>query len=420
MQTSLDLQKYAIVYVDDEEKSLRAFARAFGDTFRILTAPSAPEGLRLLQEQGDEIGVLMTDQRMPGKQGVWLLEQARQQHPRIIRILVTAYADMDAAIHAVNSGAIYKYVSKPWDPPALATLLRRALEFFAVQRERDQLVREKMSMLHSLMIADRLLSLGLLAAGLSHHIRNALVSVKTFLDLAPGKLQDEGLDPGNLRHPDFWRDYYGNVQSQINRINGMLKDLWLASEKPAFEFKDVVRLRDVLELVLEKYRPDLEAKNIQVIDEIPADLPHLTVDHKRFSRLFELLLEDELVSLPTGSHLRLSARVQSEERQPQCIRLELEDDGPGLPREALHLMFDPFMVRSDSPSEYGIRLMACFFIVHQHGGKIVARSREGRGTVFVLRLPLNPAALPLAEENQRFLEKLFFNEEAWERHLTSG
>jgi len=74
-------------------------------------------------------------------------------------------------------------------------------------------------------------SLGLLAAGLSHHIRNALVAVKTFLDLAPAKMEEEKMDLNSLRNPDFWKEYYHNVQAQIEKINNMLKDLWTASEK---------------------------------------------------------------------------------------------------------------------------------------------------------------------------------------------
>jgi len=106
----------------------------------------------------------MTDQRMPGEKGVWLLERARQLQPRIVRVLATAYSDMDAAIAAVNTGAIYKYINKPWDPPQLEQTLKRGLEFFTVQSERDQLLHEKMSVLHNMMIADRIVSLGLLAA----------------------------------------------------------------------------------------------------------------------------------------------------------------------------------------------------------------------------------------------------------------
>src|SRR6516162_4441771 len=198
-------KKFAILYVDDEEKSLKYFTRAFEDQFWILTASNAQDGLKLLEQHKDEIGLLMTDQRMPGEKGVWLLEKARQLRPRIVRILVTAYADMDAAIAAVNTGAIYKYVTKPWDVPQLETTLKRGLEFFMVQSERDQLLREKMSVLHNMMIADRLVSLGLLATGLSHHIRNSLVAVKTFLDLAPVKMAEEKMELNELRNPDFWK-----------------------------------------------------------------------------------------------------------------------------------------------------------------------------------------------------------------------
>src|SRR5947207_2573057 len=183
MQSFYDYKKFAILYVDDEEKSLKYFARAFEDQFRIFTANNAQDGFKLLEQHADEIGLLMTDQRMPGEKGVWLLEKARQLRPRIIRMLATAYSDMDAAVAAVNSGAIYKYISKPWDPPQLETTLKRGLEFFIVQRERDQLLKEKMSVLHNMMIADRIVSLGLLAAGLSHHTRNSRLAVNTCLDL---------------------------------------------------------------------------------------------------------------------------------------------------------------------------------------------------------------------------------------------
>jgi two-component system probable response regulator PhcQ len=105
MDNLYDYKKYAVLYVDDEEKSLKYFARAFEDHFRVLTATNAQDGLKLIEQHGEDIGVLMTDQRMPGEKGVWLLEKARQMHPRTIRILATAYSDMEAAISAVNTGA---------------------------------------------------------------------------------------------------------------------------------------------------------------------------------------------------------------------------------------------------------------------------------------------------------------------------
>jgi two-component system probable response regulator PhcQ len=417
MQPLYDYRKFAILYVDDEEKSLKNFARAFSEEFRVLTAPSAQEGLKVLVEHKDEIGLLMTDQRMPGEKGVWLLERARQLQPHIIRVLATAYSDMDAAISAVNTGAIYKYVTKPWEPAQLEQTLKRGLEFFQVQRERDQLLREKMSVLHNMMIADRLVSLGLLAAGLSHHIRNSLVAVKTFLDLAPAKLQEEKVDVDQLRNPDFWKEYYQNVQSQVEKINGLLKDLWSASESPSFQFADRVRLHEVIGRTVAGLRENLDAKRISVDNQVPATLPELNVDQPKFQRLFDLLLKDELASLPAGSCISITAESLDGGAKPE-IQVQISDNGPGLPQEALRVLFDPFVVRADTPAEYGIHLMACFFIVYHHGGKIEARSRTGQGTTFDLRLPLHPErAVP--EANQSLLQKSLLNEKVWEKLISS-
>jgi two-component system, probable response regulator PhcQ len=420
MQNVYDYKRFAVLYVDDEEKSLKYFTRAFQDQFRILTAANALGGLKLLEEHKDEVGLLMTDQRMPGEKGVWLLEKARQLRPRIIRVLATAYADMDAAIAAVNTGAIYKYVTKPWDPPQLENTLKRGLEFFMVQRERDQLLREKMSVLHNMMIADRIVSLGLLAAGLSHHIRNALVAVKTFLDLAPAKMEEEKLDLEGLRNPDFWKEYYQNVQGQIEKINNLLKDLWTASEKPAFEFSDQVHLHEVVADAVGQLKEAFAARQLQVENQIPASLPGLKVDRPKFHRLFELLLKDELASLPPGSRVTLSATLlDSAQPDKQEIQVQVSDNGPGLPKEALRLVFDPFVVRSDSPMEYGIHLMACFFIVHHHGGRIEARSEEGRGTTFTLRLPINPEQAPPSPAEHEFLQKVLLSESLWEKLISA-
>jgi len=419
MDNSYDYKKYAILYVDDEEMSLKYFTRAFSDQFRIFTAPSAQEGLKILEAHSDDIGLLMTDQRMPGETGVWLLERARQLRPRMIRVLATAYADMDAAIAAVNTGAIYKYVTKPWDPGQLEQTLKRGLEFFVVQRERDQLLLEKMSVLHNMMIADHIVSLGLLAAGLSHHIRNSLVAVKTFLDLAPAKMVEEKMSLEGMRNPDFWKEYYQNVQGQIEKINNLLKDLWTASEKPSFEFSTRVKLREVVNASIEQLKKDLAAKKITVENNIPDSLPEMNVDKAKFYRLFDLMLKDEIASLPTGCKVAFSAQAFNGSGPTQTVQIQITDNGPGLPPEALRLVFDPFVVRSDSPAEYGIHLMACFFIVHHHGGRIEARSDARNGTVFTIRMPVNPNSVPPVQNEQDFLQKVILNDSLWKKLISS-
>jgi two-component system probable response regulator PhcQ len=419
MENLYDYKKFAILYVDDEEKSLKYFERAFGDDFRVLTAATAQDGFKLLQKHADEIGLLLTDQRMPGEKGVWLLERARRLRPRILRILVTAYSDFDAAIAAVNAGAIYKYISKPWDPPQLELTLRQALEFFMVQTERDQLLLEKMSVLRNMMIADRIVSLGLIAAGLSHQIRNSLVAVKTFLDLAPKKMDEERANMNGLRNPDFWKDYHQNVQSQVEKINGLLKDLCSSSENSAAPFADEVSLRRIVDETLAALRDPFAARRIEIENRIPDSLPSLKADKPKFRRLFELLLNEELSTLPAGSRVLLLAELEGSGAKQEIV-VQITDNGPGLPPDALRVIFDPFVVRDSVPSEYGINLMACFFIVHHHGGRIDAQSRSGRGTTFTLRLPLQPERAVAPPDESDFLQKALLNGELWQKLISGG
>jgi two-component system probable response regulator PhcQ len=309
MQNVYDYKEFAILYVDDEEQSLKYFKKAFASDFRIFTATNPRAGFKILEEHKDELGILMTDERMPGGKGVHLLEQSRQLCPRVLRILATAFADFEAAIQAVNSGAIYKYVSKPWNVDELKIVLRQGLELFIIQRERDQLLTEKFAALHNLMITDRLMSLGILAAGLSHHVRNSLVAVRTFLDLAPSKLQEEHVRLDELQNPHFWREFYEQVQAQIQRITGMLSDLGGASEMNSMSFADKVKLPEVLSDVLEKMKDKIEKRKIVVENHIPKSLPVLMVEKSKFYRVFELLLADELVNLPQGGRIWLRAQA---------------------------------------------------------------------------------------------------------------
>lgn len=411
-----DYKKFAILYVDDEEKSLKYFTRAFDENFKIYTASNAADGFRIFEQHKDEIGVLMTDQRMPGEKGVQLLEKVRQSRPKVIRILATAFSDIEAAIDAVNSGAIYKYVHKPWDVPQLEMTLRRALEFFIVQRERDSLMREKLAVLHHIMITDRVVSLGALAAGLGHHIRNSLVAIRTFLDLAPDKMREEKVDIEELRNPNFWQDFYEHVQVQVRRILDMLGDLGLAAQQSRLAFDDKIQLAAFVDEMVGKQKGLLEGKKITVKNSIPGDLPEMQVDRQKFERLFELLIKDEVTNLPEGSAFELTATRTTGVGDLEQIQFTVTDNGPGLPAEAMRSIFDPFYVRVDDPQEFGLNLMACFFIVYHHGGTIEVRNNPGGGASFVITLPTNPYTKP-QESEKDFLGKVLSNETLWEKLL---
>src|SRR5215216_3205347 len=101
-----------VLYVDDEINNLNSFKAAFRRSFNIYTAQSAAEGWQVLQSY--EIGVIITDQRMPVTTGIEFLESVSPLYPDTIRILLTGFSDINAVMEAINRGQVYKYLVKPW------------------------------------------------------------------------------------------------------------------------------------------------------------------------------------------------------------------------------------------------------------------------------------------------------------------
>ena len=138
----LDHREYPVLYVDDEKDNLRVFELTFRRDFTILTAESAKEGLELLSQH--PVAVVLSDQKMPGIEGVEFLRRVRELDSRALRILVTAYGDAKILGEAINDGNIYRYLAKPWEPDDMRLTIQRAIESYALAAERATLLEELM------------------------------------------------------------------------------------------------------------------------------------------------------------------------------------------------------------------------------------------------------------------------------------
>ena len=156
-----------ILFVDDEPMAIKYFERLVSPLAPVITALSVEQGKAILRERGGEIAVLVSDQRMPGAHGNELLGYAREFHPGIVRMLTTAYSEIGEAIEAINSGEIYRYITKPWDLGSLHADLRNALELANLRSERDHLAREKLHVQQQQLMGSRLASLTMLSAGVA-------------------------------------------------------------------------------------------------------------------------------------------------------------------------------------------------------------------------------------------------------------
>jgi response regulator RpfG family c-di-GMP phosphodiesterase len=136
--------RHCVLVVDDEPDVCDSVRDLLRREFRVLTAHSADEGYRIMQEE--EVHIVMSDQRMPRITGIELLTKLKARHPHAIRMLFTGFADLESVIAAINQGHIFQFLKKPWQPEELLSAVREAaIEFDNLETmamEREQLLSE--------------------------------------------------------------------------------------------------------------------------------------------------------------------------------------------------------------------------------------------------------------------------------------
>jgi signal transduction histidine kinase/CheY-like chemotaxis protein len=131
------MEKEKILYIDDEIENLEGFEFTFMNNYEIFTAQNASKGLKILEE--NSIKVVICDQRMPEITGVDLLKIIKEKFPDSVRIILTAYADLENAVDAINKGEIFRYLSKPWNKNDLKATIENALETYNLKFENKKL-----------------------------------------------------------------------------------------------------------------------------------------------------------------------------------------------------------------------------------------------------------------------------------------
>jgi len=138
MEQEKEHETPAILFVDDEENVLRSLKRLFLDeAYQLFTAPSGKAGLELLGKQ--VFAVIVSDQRMPEMSGSEFLAKAREVQPDAVRIVLTGYADVQAAVSAINEGGAYRYIAKPWNDTDFVLTIRDAVDTYGLKQENKRL-----------------------------------------------------------------------------------------------------------------------------------------------------------------------------------------------------------------------------------------------------------------------------------------
>ena len=124
----MTMEKFPIMYVDDEEHNLTSFAATFRKEYKIHTATNGNDAIEIMRKH--YIKLVITDQRMPEMTGIQLLEKLSPEFPDTIRMILTGFSDIEVIIEAINTGKVFRYITKPWDENELRMTIENAKQLF--------------------------------------------------------------------------------------------------------------------------------------------------------------------------------------------------------------------------------------------------------------------------------------------------
>ena len=368
-----------VLYVDDEAANLLVFKAALAHRLPVLTASNAAEGLALLEQH--EIAVLLSDQRMPGQTGVELLTSARNLSPHTLRMLVTAYSDLKAAIDAINDGYVRRYIRKPWTTAELVTTVGDAYSVYQTEASLRALERR-------LLQTERFYALGVVSAGIAHELRNPATWLRNSAELCAQQIEQQR------------QLLLGGTGSLDDQLNGLaqLRELVNHTSDAAVRILDIVASVDVTT----RSRPQLERVDMRSLVDATLQLIETQFGHSvRLERETDewpvisgsrtalgQVISNVLVNAAQSVEKRADARVVLRARiEDAQLLVEVDDNGDGIPADALPRIFDPFFSLKDTGTGLGLAISRR--IAREHGGELSAENLGAGGARFRLSLPLD-------------------------------
>lgn len=376
-----------VVYVDDEPINLRVFEANFKERFRLKTFQTAAQALDFVLQHGPEVGVLITDQRMPEMTGVQLLEKVKHAAPDSQRMMLTAFADMQAMSDAVNLGQVTRYFGKPWSKEELARALEDALKIF-------ELTGQMRAVQARMVQSERLATLGQVSAGVAHELMNPVSYLLQNLGNLRGELADvtQKLGPVLREHP------VPGMPESLESLPQLLDDL----EQGAKHIREVAQgirnqsraqeaepsststdLARAASFAVKIARAEVGRRARLASDTQPIQVRGSEV--KICQVILNLIINASHAMEGTGRPGLIEVRWA---KQGDLVTLQIIDNGSGIPPENLPRVFERFFTTKAPGVGTGLGLAICRELVESMGGTITITSTVGRGTTVEVKLKL--------------------------------
>lgn len=374
--------KWKVVLIDDETDIREVVSLVLTDAgFIVETAGNGKAGLELCQTFCPHI--VITDIRMPGMDGLAVLEHLKKRSPDIEVIVITAFGELDFAIRALQLDAS-DFITKPVSERAIHLALKRAMERYLSRKKLKEyalfLEQENINQA-KLMHRDKLISLGRLSASVVHEINNPVAGILNYAKLMLKILEQGGFSEHSTVR---FTDHLTLVASEAERISTIVSSLLTFSRKSSFTTSRV-KIDELIERSLVLARHRLELAGIGLAVDVEQGIPEFEGDFNLLQQCLINLVFNAIDAMERGGLLEVSASFCPETRR---VLIRVRDSGVGIAPESLDHIFEPFFTTKDEGRGVGLGLSIVFGIMERHRGNVTVKSQPGRGTAFTLELPV--------------------------------
>ncbi len=380
-----------VLYVDDEKPNRIVFEASLRNEFRIKSVDSAKAALDFMASE--EVAVLVTDIRMPDMDGLELLGIVKERHPQTLRMVITAFSDIDPILRAINEGLVARYIIKPFERDELTQVLRWATELYLFGKESAELVRR-------ILQTERLASLGGLTALYLHDLRTPLMSVTATLEelravaesvpALHAAIEQAPIDPRVKAHllqklqstPELVDD----AKQAATMIDGMIRGLWEFIKPPkTVGERPIIDPLPVIRQTLSMYQKLTIYAEAHINYMGPKQLPNVRMSPVALTQVLLNLVGNAAQAVIARNLPNLSVAIDARSAG-DMLELQIRDDGVGMAPDVLKRIGTPyFTTRAEGA---GLGIANCQRLVGAAGGRIKIESEQGVGTTVTLLLPV--------------------------------
>ena len=358
------MEKFKVLYIDDEINNLVGLKASFRLDYDILIAESADGGKEILEHNPD-IRIILCDQRMPGKTGIEFFEEIASKYPNPIRMLITGYTHIESVINAINKGHVFRYISKPWESNEIKFAIEEGNKFYLTQSMLTQ-KNEQLQKAYE--------ELDKFAYSVTHDMRGPIVSVLGAIELTKSAetLKDV-------------QEIMDMMEKSVQRVEEFMRNMhyYYSLKRGELEIGEINFEELILELK-DLFTPNANQSNV---------LFDIILDQKEFLRSDIVPIKIILNNLISNA-----IKYQRMDNDTKFVRLEISitkgnatftvsDNGIGIDDAYLNDIFKMFFRATSENTGSGFGLYNVKDAVRKLNGDIQVKSKRGEGSEFKVTIP---------------------------------